>query len=290
MKRREFLQLAFLGLVGLKSTLVSAATLPLLNRPVNELADNPNYFGFLALGDMGTGWKQEYKIAQEMAKRPSAEYPAIILLGDLLYPSAKADLIEPNLHKPFQPLIQNGFRFYPLWGNHDWLEAKAAHLKNYFVAPDYYTFKMGPAQFWNLNSNQFDAVQLNWLKNSLKTSRSKWKIVSLHHSPYCSGLVHGNNSMLIQQLSPVMEQNKVDLCMSGHNHLYERTEKINGIVYIVSGGGSASLHKYKDTPSFPRALIKSEYHFLQAKGDATSLFIQAINAEGQEIDHILLSK
>ena len=160
MQRREFLQKVFLSLWAF-SSLQTQAQIPIIHPSNHWLPqiDSKDYFGFLAFGDMGTGWKTQYNLISQMATNSPNLYPAIILLGDLIYPSAKANLIEPNIIKPFAPLASKGFRFYPVWGNHDWIEQKALFVKQYFDAPDYYTYKIGSAQFWTLNSNEFDDKQ-----------------------------------------------------------------------------------------------------------------------------------
>jgi len=294
MNRRQFLKLSLATVIGalmpgtalpLSSPIVS---LPHRNRWLSSLEGDE--FAFLALGDMGTGWQCEYDLVALMAQSPAAVYSAILLLGDLLYPSAKAELLEPNLVKPFTPLIERGFRFYPVWGNHDWIEREAQVVKDFFVAPNYYSFRLGPAQFWALNSNNFNPAQASWLEGGLRTSQARWKIVALHHSPYSSGVVHHSNQHLIQHLCPLLSAYRVDLCLSGHNHLYERTEKINNVVYITSGGGSASLHKFDDKVDFPCAKVKSCHHFLRIAGNWSSVLIQAVERNGQIFDECVISK
>lgn len=264
---------------------------PIINSENHWLPNiiSPN-FGFLAFGDMGTGWKSEYNLIAQMAQNSPQVYPAVILLGDLIYPSAKKALIEPNIIKPFEQLFRKGFRFYPIWGNHDWIEQKALFVKQYFNAPDYYSYQIGPAQFWSVNSNEFDDKQAYWLNNSLFSSKAVWKIVSLHHSPYSSGEVHRSNKNLIKSFCPILAKHKVDLCLSGHNHLYERTNKIDGVTYIVSGGGSASLHKFASSVDYSRAKVESTYHYLRIRGNINSLAIEAVNSENKIFDQALLSK
>jgi predicted phosphodiesterase len=291
MKRRDFLKYSLGGLFALCSNLGGAfasSLIPAQNRwAPNIIGDN---FSFLAIGDMGTGWKTQYDLVAQMSKFDATYCPAVLLLGDIIYPSAKKELINSNFIKPFQPMLSKGMRFYPVWGNHDWLEEKAIYLKEYFVAPDYYTFTIGPSQFWTLNSNNFDAKQQAWLSQSLQKSRASWKIVLLHHSPYSSGAVHHSSSNLINSLSPILSQNKVDLCLSGHNHLYERSQKINGVTYVVSGGGSASLHGFDQNVNFARAFIKPCHHFLHAFGNADTLTLNAIDSAGNTFDRLSLRK
>ncbi|MDX1919754.1 MAG: metallophosphoesterase [Candidatus Caenarcaniphilales bacterium] len=292
MNRRDFLKLLLLSSasLALKASPLQFAP-PIIsarNKWVPKISSES--FGFIAMGDMGTGWKTQYELIKLANNFSPENTPAVILLGDIIYPSAKPELIDPNFIKPFAPMLEKGFKFYPVWGNHDWIADKAVHLKSYFLAPDYYNFRIGPSEIWNLNSNEFDQKQANWLNSSLASSQAIWKIVNLHHSPYSSGLVHHNNVHLIKNLCPILDAHGVDLCLSGHNHLYERTDKINSTVYVVSGGGSASLHKFADKVDFPRLSINSSHHFLHVTGNYLNLSLKSIDIKGNLIDQTALTK
>ena len=297
MNRRQFLKISLSTLLALNcipfnskglAVASNGSKIPRKNKWLPRI--DSDEFGFLAIGDMGTGWKTQKDLIALMSTLPANQFPAVLLLGDIIYPAAKADLLESNLIQPFEPMLKAGNIFYPCWGNHDWLEKEAIHLKQYFDAPDYYSFSIGPADFWALNSNKFDSAQANWLSNSLANSKSTWKIVFLHHSPYSSGKVHHTNKNMIQHVCPILNDYKVDLCLSGHNHLYERTEKIGNVTYIVSGGGSASLHSYEETVDFPRAYIDNIHHFIAVQGNSHNLSLKAFNLKGQAFDQLRLIK
>ena len=307
MNRRDFIK-SFLSLVTLSliaKTSFSSFTpskaenqpfnlkIPDKNKWLNSRDQNSNYFGFLALGDMGTGWPTEYELVKLMALNSPQYFPSIILLGDIIYPSAKANLIEPNFIKPFTPLIEKGHRFYPILGNHDDHELKGKYIKQYFDIPDYYTFSSGSAQFWALNSNDLNAQQMNWFNLSAQKSKAKWKIVLVHHSPYCSGSVHKNNNHIIKTLCPSLKKYNFDLCLSGHNHLYERigiVPEAGNCRFIVSGGGSAWLHKFEEKVYFDRQAINSCNHYLRMSGNQNQMILEAINLQGKVFDQAVLRK
>ncbi len=289
--RRNFLKASLAALVSSLSLLpawqskaAALAVLPAQNQWLQS--EGGNAFSFSALGDMGTGWSSEYKLTELIAK---SSPQSVFLLGDILYPKADLGLIESNFAKPFSGLIAGGTRFYPCWGNHDWAEKKAINLKNYFAAPDYYTFQQGPAQFWSLNSNQFDSAQRLWFSESLKASQSKWKLVFCHHPPFSRGAVHGNSPNLIRDLVPLLDQYGVQLCLSAHSHLYERSAKIGSTVFITSGGGSASLHDIKLAEGYQSLVCVKEHHFLSCTGNPRELKLQATGIDGRIIDYITIN-
>ncbi len=307
MNRRDFIKsflslisLSLLGKTGSDYSLAARAEnqsfnlkIPARNKWLSSLGNGSNYFGFLAIGDMGTGWATEYELIKLMALNSPQYFPSVILLGDLIYPSAKANLIEPNLIKPFSPLLDKGHRFYPILGNHDNLESKGKYIKEYFEIPEYYTFSLGPVQFWALNSNELNAQQMNWLNLSAQKSQAKWKIALLHHSPYSSGSVHKNNNHMIKTLCPSLKKYNFDLCLSGHNHLYERIGMVpeaGNCRFIVSGGGSASLHKFEQKVYFDRQAVNSCHHYLRIWGNQTQMAVEAVNLQGKVFDQAILRK
>jgi acid phosphatase len=79
-------------------------------------------------------------------------------------------------------------------------------------------------------------LQLAWLEKQLRDSHSGWKIVVGHHALY-SGGAHGDNPGLIARLEPLFRKYGVDLYLAGHDHHLEMKKPINGIHYVVSGGG-----------------------------------------------------
>lgn len=296
MNRRDFLKLILGGIAGvacLPYSLGAQSLPPNVFIPAESLWQsyvplNDEQFGLMAIGDLGTGWSTQHKLLKLMAQRPSRIYQGILLLGDIVYPSAKPELFQKTIIEPYQPLFREGYKLYPLVGNHDWAYKKAIHLKQLFQIPDFYSFRLGDmVEVWMLNSNDdgrlFDRQQARWLELGLQRSNATWKIVSLHHPPYSSESIHGNNQHLIKYLSPMLERYGVDLCLSGHSHLYERTKSIRGVTYIVSGGGSASLRKYTDNNWFTE-VIYSKHHFLDILGDSKTLSLRAIDADGQVLD------
>jgi phosphodiesterase/alkaline phosphatase D-like protein len=72
---------------------------------------------------------------------------------------------------------------------------------------------------------------LNWLKSDLARNTRQWLIVALHHPPYSKG-THNSDSRkdsagrmvkIRQNVLPILEAAAVDLVLSGHSHMYERS-------------------------------------------------------------------
>ena len=90
----------------------------------------------------------------------------------------------------------------------------------------YYSYDYGYAHFVVLNTNTVDDAQINWLKEDLdKAANAKWKIVTMHISPYSSG-DHSNkteNQNIVEKFTPVFSEKHVDLVLQAHDHTYNKT-------------------------------------------------------------------
>ena len=90
----------------------------------------------------------------------------------------------------------------------------------------YYSYDYDYAHFVFLNTNDLSTAQINWLKDDLEAAKdAKWKIVTLHISPYSTG-DHSNkseNQNIVQKLTPIFSEKHVDLVLQAHDHTYNRT-------------------------------------------------------------------
>ncbi len=132
----------------------------------------------------------------------------------------------------------------------------------------------------NPHANPLEPALVQWLAEDIKNSRANWKIVAYHHPGFNSSKAHYDYQQM-RLLSPVLEQLKIDLVLSGHVHNYQRTVPLTfepkldstgrhytvtnqghvdgkftldesfdgvnnttpkGIIYIVTGAGGAPLY------------------------------------------------
>ncbi len=223
------------------------------------------------IGDSGFGEAITFQLAEEMA----SHLPELVIhTGDLVY-DVYQDPSPPQafIRKFYQPLadLLHTVPIYPVFGNHEgygdtyWRDRPFYYtafppLENGYSGDDFggisgqrewYAFSRSDYQFIFLNSQQFYSAGLReeqnaWLQDRLGGSPSLTNIVVFHIPPFTSGH-HRDDGIPIQQAwVPLFEEANVALVLSGHDHNYERLE-LNGITYIVSGGGSYSLYGKQDT-------------------------------------------
>nr|MCR5042215.1 metallophosphoesterase [Clostridia bacterium] len=119
-----------------------------------------------------------------------------------------------------------------------------------------YSFDYANAHFMILNTEDLSdegglsVEQYNWLIEDAKNSDADWKIVAMHKSIYSNGdhIADDDVIALRSQLSALFYELDVDLVLSGHDHVYMRTDSMkNGLVSngydttIISSDGSKYL-------------------------------------------------
>ena len=163
----------------------------------------------------------------------------MLLLGDLVYPSGEASRLDAAVLQPFAPLLSHDVRMLPVLGNHDYGSGQESQImRGLGRTSDWYAETVGSVLFVVLDSNQVDNPgQTRWLEQTLQHSSSRWTVVAMHHPAYSAG-VHGSDLGLRDAWSPLFSRYGVDLALSGHDHDYQRSKVMDGVVYVVSGGGA----------------------------------------------------
>jgi len=156
------------------------------------------------------------------------------------------------------------------------------------------TFRWGNTRFFLLNGMvSFDGTpDRAWLENALSAADAepglRWRIVVVHHGPWSSG-PHGNNKRLHDAGIPALfKAHKVDMVISGHDHIYERGWA-DGIGYIVSGGGGAPVYKVK-APIPESRKVEPVRHFVEVAVSRVSLQVIAQRSDGSTIERCSLVK
>jgi len=156
------------------------------------------------------------------------------------------------------------------------------------------TYRWGNARFFFINGmvSYQGTVDRSWLEKALADADEEknltWRVVVVHHGPWSSG-PHGNNKRLHDAgVIPLLVKHKVDLVISGHDHIYERGWS-DGLAYLVSGGGGAPTYKIKSKLPQSRT-VESVHHFVDVKVSASSMQLVATRLDGSTIERCGLSK
>ncbi|WP_139313592.1 metallophosphoesterase [Salinicola sp. MH3R3-1] len=256
---------------------------------------------FAALGDSGDASKAQYQMATIIAK----SHPQLVLhLGDVVYKTGAERQYDSRFYLPYEGLLSS-ILFYPSLGNHDvrtndgqpYLSAFDLPTNNPQQTERYYSFDYGPVHFVALDSELYAGdhslsteAQKTWLQKDLDQRQRPWTIIFFHRPPFSSSLgPHpGGDARICQDLVPIFERANVDLVLTGHQHNYERLEPINGVNYIVSGGGGADL--YPIEPGKRSAYAVSRLNVLELKASPHELKVDAVGEDGAVFDSVRLTQ
>ena len=212
---------------------------------------------------------------------------AIFIGGDITLNGSRQDefTIFFNLIKP----LTISAVIYPAMGNHD--KDTELFLANFPQVDSltYYSVEKDGILWIVLNSNLKLApgsTQYNWLITTLEKYSNRTKVVVMHHPVFSSG-AHGDEKGFSFLLPQLFSKYGVDLVLSGHDHIFERSEK-DGVIYIVFGGAGGQLYNNVSRNDYSR-LFKKTNGFLILDVIKDKLDITAIDLEGNTIDHLFLT-
>lgn len=268
---------------------------------------------FAAMGDFGTGGPEEIQTAQAM----SAVHPEFWLaLGDDAYENGSESDWTNHFFQPLQSLIED-VPVFPALGNHEYGTRNAQPYLDAFELPTnnsqnserYYSFDWGEVHVSVLDSqcavgtsssDCSKAAQKTWLTQDLAQSSALWKIAVFHHPVYSTGS-HGSTPQM-QEFIPIFEQGGVDLVLTGHDHVYERTKPMKAgqavaagtqgaVVYMVVGTGGAGSYQFQSPmPSYDAVRQTSIFGFLDLATSGGTLTGKLIDFNGQTRDTFSLNK
>lgn len=223
----------------------------------------------------------------------------------LMYPFNEAGFGNPNNYRG-NPLRIN--YFFPCMGNHDWYSsidyAYLLFLRDNIPSSSsgndrYYNFKQGFVEFFIYDSwlgdsyesyvrpepSGFDinSAQAQWLRQALANSTATWKIVILHHPPYCSTLSTMSVRLPFRQWG-------ANLVMAGHDHLYEHLF-IDSLNYTINGLGGGAKDPNLPVPMPGSVKLYNQYYgFQMMTAYPDSLNMKFINIGSTIVDNFTIRK
>ena len=244
----------------------------------------PDSVRFAVIGDMGTGEKPQYEVAEQMIRdRQKFPFEFVIALGDNLYGGSNPSDYEKKFERPYKLLLDAGVNFYAVLGNHDSPNERFYKPFN-MNGQKYYTYKKSNVRFFALDSNYMNTQQLSWLEKELQNSGSDWKICYFHHPLYSSGAFHGSSTDLRLLLEPLFVKYGVQVVFAGHDHVYERVKPQNGIYYFTEGA-SGSLRKGNLRKTDLTAVgYDQDRSFMLVEIAGDELYFQTISRTGLTVD------
>ena len=310
---------------------------------------------FWAVGDSGRGNKMQRDVHTAMVhynKKHNLTLDMYLHVGDMAYGSGKDPEFQANFFKIYESTLRNTV-CWPAMGNHEGYTSRGktgiGPYYDAYITPtkgeaggvpsgkeSYYSYDYGRAHFIVLNSHDLDrspsAAMAQWLREDLaKTSLKKtdWLIAFWHHPPYTKGSHDSDKEKQLiemrEHIMPILESSGVDLVLTGHSHIYERSMLIDGAydtpttaenhvlddgdgnpkgdgsykkspgltpnqgtVQIVTGHGGTGLRRGGYSPVMKRSILQNGSTLVQISGNI--LKTTMLNYRGEVVDEFQIDK
>ncbi len=187
--------------------------------------------------------------------------------------------------------LRSSTGFFPAVGNHDRPRDPSTLYFDQFSLPGnerWYSVPVDGIRFIILDTVAMtdfadtSSVQFRWLESELQAAGVDSTVAAVfHYPPYSTGS-HGSYEELHTHLVPLFETYDVDLVLNGHDHNYERS-MVNGITYVVTGGGGAPLRDQAGSSTDSQVFVKA-YHFCVIYRDSDRLMVEVWNSDVERID------
>jgi hypothetical protein len=184
---------------------------------------------------------------------------------------------------------------YPSVGNHD-----ISNMTNWFrflALPNnerWYTLRYGNSAFHCVDVYSTytpGSTQYNWLVSELQADSANPAVrhifVFLHEPPYTTSTGHSSNLTVRQYLCPLFERFHVAITFQGHNHCYEHA-LVNGVHYIVTGGGGAPLYTGWNSPQPWDVYREATFEFVLVDVNGDTIRTCGFRPNGTQFDTLLL--
>jgi hypothetical protein len=244
---------------------------------------------FAALGDLGTQSIDQYAVLEQLER---VELDFVIFTGDLAYDNGELHELEASVFDVYDDVMATT-PVFPASGNHDYNADDARAFRQAFALFEnggpagherWYSFDWGDVHFAVLDTERIGPEQVRWLDDDLARTDLRFKIVVAHRPPFSSGW-HGSDRDVQTHFVPLFEKHGVSLVLLGHDHHYERTNTLDGVTYIVTGGGGHGTREVGE--SVFTAFADDVAHFVFVEVDDAVRAV-AVDATGQAFDSVLI--
>ncbi len=184
-------------------------------------------------------------------------------------------------------------RLMPVVGNHDRLGDRFDHGETRFA--QYFPHLHGT--FYHFRHRGLNFLMLNSERSLMPGSEQdrflRWQrehhpgptIVCLHRPVFTCGRRDPVGVMMRRLwVHRSVRDSDVLAVLSGHNHYYDRTRPLDGVTYVVSGGGSPKLYGAEKPDATTAKFVAGRNHFGLVDVYRDHVTVRAVDIEGHEFD------
>lgn len=244
-------------------------------------APSPDKFTFAIVGDQhGTetpGVPEQFPIILKELNLLRPDF--VVSTGDMIEDAEDDETEIARRRKEWVDAVEvylPDIPFFPIAGNNDiWSEFSASVYRK-IVGPLWYSFDYGDCHFIILCSEEWGHTgrispgQKSWLRADLNAnSDAELTFIFIHRPLWYRGQEDGWEQWY-DEIHPILMKGGVDYVFGGHWHVYEDYGEVDGIHYIITGGGGGTLDTRRPDHLGPF------YHYLLVTVDGGEVDISVV--------------
>lgn len=244
------------------------------NKVLNKaVAEHSNVSFMVSAGDQVNYAKNEREYAAYLGADALKSLPVATTIGNHDSGSDQYSLHYNN------PNVQTGTKY---------TAGKTAAGTDY-----YYTY--GNVLFIVLDTNNYNcATHENVIKKAISENKdAKWRVVMFHQDIYGSGLDHSDSDGMVlrTQLTPIFDENDIDVVLQGHDHTYSRTYQLTGDGRTHTAYNSSN---YRDDENFAEEnncyIVKSNTQSGTVVNPEGTVYLEANSSTGSKFYNLIATQ
>ena len=273
---------------------------------------------FLYLGDVQFQESmEEYEEWGQMVRRAYREHP------DLDFAVIGGDLVNsPGELSQWETFLEacDVFAKLPLAtvaGNHEGVHSNYTYQK-LFALPDDVPGGLSGEEFYSLDFGNVRMLMMDssflteerrqsmgkdawakeeqrveaWIRSRTGSCEKPWLAAVIHHPVYGMHDEDTVSPQIRRLWAPLLETGGVRIVFSGHQHLYQRTRSIHGVVYLMGNSGQRESRFFhgNNLPEYTQQIYDRGANYQIVEAGARRLKMTSYNKKGLVIDETVLGR
>lgn len=273
---------------------------------------------FLYLGDVQFQESmEEYEEWGQMVRRAYREHP------DLDFAVIGGDLVNsPRELSQWEAFLEacDVFAKLPLAtvaGNHEGVHSNYTYQK-LFALPDDAEEDQSGEEFYSLDFGNVRMLMMDssflteerrqsmgkdawakeeqrveaWIRSRTGSCEKPWLAAVIHHPVYGMHDEDTVSPQIRRLWAPLLETGGVRIVFSGHQHLYQRTRSIHGVVYLMGNSGQRKSRFFhgNNLPEYTQQIYDRGANYQIVEAGARRLKMTSYNKKGLVIDETVLGR
>lgn len=131
-----------------------------------------------------------------------------------------------------------------------------------------------------------------WIRSRTGSCEKPWLAAVIHHPVYGMHDADTVSPQIRELWKPLLEESGVRIVFSGHQHLYQRTKSIHGVVYLMGNSGQRESRFFhgNNLPEYTQQIYDRGANYQIVEVGARRLKMTSYNQKGLVIDETVLGK